>query len=545
MHPEVRVKHCRAVLAVLAVAFSATAAFAQQRELSKDEQVAHVLSRLTFGARMGDAGRIAAMGVDRWIEAQLKPDAIADSGVVLALSGLPPWSAPVAALDSVMSMRGVLVNTPVRINGNSVTLDSTARRMGMDSLAKMLRTQLVRVRFLIGGPGADLFAAGKIVRAQESERQLLEVITDFWENHFSVYSAKMPTPDALAVFNRDAIRPRALGKFRDLLGAVAHSPAMLFYLDNHLSVSSGLNENYARELLELHTLGVDGGYTQQDVIEVARALTGWSIDPPPGPRRTGPLVNNGSKFAFFPASHDSGAKVVLGRTLPAGRGVQDGEDVLDIVARHPSTARYIATKLVRRLVSDDPPAALVDRATQTFTRTDGDIAEVVRAIVMSDEFFSRAAFRAKAKSPFEYVVSARRSLNALTDSTTATAIMLRDFGQPVFGRISPDGWPDASVAWISAGSLMKRVMFASDIASDRVASIPVERWEGWARYSNAPAKEQADAVVSEFLGGVASKETRALISATGTDAGQAALDAPARLRGMIAIALGSPEFQRR
>src|SRR4051812_9131210 len=188
----------------------------------------------------------------------------------------------------------------------------------------------------------------------------------------------------------NAIRPHALGKFHDLLLATAKSPAMLVYLDNRLSSSiRGINENYARELLELHTLGVDGGYTQHDVIEVARALTGWTIQRKP----------DLTVFAFRRDQHDTGTKTVLGHTLPAGRGIEDGEEVLDILARHPSTARYIALKLARRLVSDEPPPALVNRAAETFVRTDGDIAKVVRTIVTSPEFFSRAAFRAKVKTP--------------------------------------------------------------------------------------------------------------------------------------------------
>src|SRR5439155_1973817 len=196
-----------------------------------------------------------------------------------------------------------------------------------------------------------------------------------WENHFSVYSGKMPSPEALVVWDRDVLRPHAFGRFRDLLGAVAHGPAMLYYLDNHLSTSRGLNENYGRELLELHTLGVDGGYTQHDVIEVARAFTGWTTSRSPNP----------SLYAFRQELHDTASKTVLGHTLRAGRGIEDGEEVLDILARHPSTARHIAFKLARRLVSDEPPPALVERAAATFARTDGDIAEVVRTIVTSRE----------------------------------------------------------------------------------------------------------------------------------------------------------------
>jgi uncharacterized protein (DUF1800 family) len=202
---------------------------------------------------------------------------------------------------------------------------------------------------------------------------LLEVVSDFWENHFSVFVGKMPSREALIVWDREVLRPHALGKFRDLLGAVAHSPGNAVLPRQPLSRKGALNENYARELLELHTLGVDGGYTQHDVVEVARALTGWTIALPREP----------SKFAFRQDQHDTLEKTVLGHKLRAGRGIEDGEEVLAIIARHPSTAHYISLKLARRLVSDDPPPALVERAAATFTRTDGDIAQVVRTIVTS------------------------------------------------------------------------------------------------------------------------------------------------------------------
>jgi uncharacterized protein (DUF1800 family) len=540
-----RVKTYRVVPVVLAAALVAAPAFAQKRELNTAEQVAHVVSRLTFGPRYGDADRIAKIGVDRWIAEQLRPDSIADSAAALALGPIAAWSAPVSKLDSVMAFR-FTSRPPVRVAATANANGATTTRMSGDSAMLVMRTAVRALALVVRG-GPDYFAAGKVVSAEKTERQLLELIADFWENHFSVYSAKMPSVEALAVLNRDAIRPRALGKFRDLLGAVAHSTAMLYYLDNHLSTAAGLNENYARELLELHTLGVDGGYTQQDVIEVARALTGWSMDPAPrGGRVLVSGENKPPKFTFMAAQHDTGAKTVLGHALAAGRGIEDGEDILDIVARHPSTARHIATKLVRRLVSDEPPSALVDRAAAAFTRTDGDIAEVVRTIVTSDEFFSRAAFRAKTKTPFEFIVSARRALDAPADTSITTARALADFGQPVFGRQSPDGWPDVAAPWMTAGSLMRRVMYAGDIAGNDNPAIKIESWSGWSVYADQPAKAQADAVIRHFLGGIASDETRDLIRSTGSDEKSSGFAEPAaRLRGMIAIALGSPEFQRR
>jgi uncharacterized protein (DUF1800 family) len=312
---------------------------------------------------------------------------------------------------------------------------------------------------------------------------------------------------------------------------------MMFYLDNHLSRSNGLNENYARELMELHTLGVDGGYTQQDVIEVARALTGWTI------KRT----TDSTSFVFQRAMHDAGAKTVLGHTLPAGRGIEDGEEVLDILARHPSTAHYISLKLARRLVSDEPPPALVQRAAATFTRTDGDIAAVVRTIVTSPEFFSRAAFRAKVKTPFELVVSTRRALDAPADTTPNTARVINQLGQTVFGWSTPEGWPEKGDAWMNSGTIYKRLKFGGDVAEGRVSSIRLTAWREWTPLTTQPREQQVEGIVKGVLGGVAEPKTReAMLAVTlppGTENRPG--DGIVRLREVLAIALMSPEFQRR
>jgi uncharacterized protein (DUF1800 family) len=344
----------------------------------------------------------------------------------------------------------------------------------------------------------------------------------------------MPTSQALQSWERDVIRPNALGKFRTLLGSVARSPAMMYYLDNYVSRIDSINENYARELLELHTLGADGGYTQQDVIEVARAFTGWTIDGlPRTPNGFGRVY-----FKYAGSMHDTAAKTVLGHRLAPGRGRQDGEDVLDILARHPSTAHFIAFKLARRLVSDEPPPALVDRAAETFTRTDGDIAEVVRTIVFSREFFSRDAFRSKVRTPFEFLVATMRALDISTDARGAAARTLAEFGQPVYGRATPDGWPDYNEAWINSGAILKRVFFSADLLEGKLTAMKANRWDGWGRYSEKSADVQAEGVIELLLGGTAAPETRqALLSAAG--------EGSARLREMVAIALGSPDFQHR
>jgi uncharacterized protein (DUF1800 family) len=429
----------------------------------------------------------------------------------------------------------------------------------------------------------------RVGRALLSERQLLEVMTDFWLNHFSVFSGKgIRQQYYLADYENRVIRPRALGNFRDLLGAVAKSPAMLFYLDNWESAAdsgrprlvnpnalavrravrrrvpsaanpqspaaqvlqrlrrAGLNENYGRELLELHTLGVDGGYTQQDVISAARALTGWTIA---GPRQ-------GGGFTFTPFMHDAGEKRILGRTLKAGRGVEDGEELLDIVARHPSTARHIAFKLARRFVSDTPSAALVERAAAAFTRTDGDIREVVRTIVTSPEFFSREAYRAKVKSPFEVVLSALRAVDAQPDRTIRTAQVVATLGQPIFGRQTPDGWPETADGWLGTGAILNRINFGLVLAAGRLPGANPLAVPGVEMLRQASREEQVDAVVHAFLGGDASSVTRAvLVTGRNPLLEQAATDSSARanaplppVRGLaqvIGLALGSPEFQRR
>jgi uncharacterized protein (DUF1800 family) len=333
----------------------------------------------------------------------------------------------------------------------------------------------------------------KVLRAVYSERQLQEVLTDFWFNHFNVDARKGRDRFLITPYERDAIRPHVLGRFRDLLGATAKSPAMLFYLDNWLSADpngphaivspprlargpfggrvvvpgrvrqpaqgpnapKGLNENYGRELLELHTLGVDGGYTQKDVTEVARAFTGWTIEP----------ARQGGGFVFRPQLHDPGAKMVLGHAIKAGGGQSDGEQVLDILAAHPSTARFIAAKLARRFVSDDPPPALVDRAADRFRRTGGDLREVVRTILLSPEFQSADLYRAKAKSPFEFVVSALRAAGTDVDDPRPLVRMLQEMGMPLYQCQPPTGYKDTADAWINTGALVSRMNAAVRLAA--------------------------------------------------------------------------------
>jgi len=263
----------------------------------------------------------------------------------------------------------------------------------------------------------------------------------------------------------------------------------------------GLNENYGRELMELHTLGVDGGYTQQDVINVARALTGWTIRPP----------QMGGGFVFRPEMHDAGEKIVLGHKLAAGRGIEDGEDVLDILSRSPATARFIATKLARRFISDNPPQSVVNDAAAVFLRTNGDIPEVVRTIVTSNEFFSQQAFRSKVKSPFEVVVSAMRALNAQPDSTPRTALAIAYLGEPLFGHQAPNGYPETGDAWMNTGAILNRINFGMSVAANRIPGANIGALPGIDTLRTASRASQVDAVVSALLSGSVSPDTRAVL----------------------------------
>jgi len=510
------------------------------RTQTADQQVAHALSRLTFGARPGDVQAVRQMGVDGWIDEQLHPERLDDAKADAWASQFDVITKTSAQLEAEYVNPGLLQNQlGARVNNGKLTADDSMQlRQARQNLRRMTdQTQIAHVG-----------------RALLSERQLQEVMTDFWLNHFTVFAGKgIREQYYLAEYENQVVRPRALGKFRDLLGAVAKSPAMLFYLDNWESAADsgrprqvqvteaqaqrglaqaqraarggtaarnqatvppalqqqalqrrlrgGLNENYGRELLELHTLGVDGGYTQQDVINAARALTGWTIA---GPRQ-------GGGFQFAPYMHDAGEKVVLGRTLKAGRGIEDGEELLDIVARHPSTAHYIAFKLARRFVSDTPSQALVERAAATFTRTDGDIREVVRTIITSPEFFSHEAYRAKVKTPFEVVLSALRAMNAAPDNTVRTSQVIASLGQPYFGHQTPNGWPETADGWLGTGAILNRINFGLVAASGRLPGANPLVFPGAESVRTGPREAQVNAVVNAYLGGDVSPVMRTVL----------------------------------
>ncbi len=363
-------------------------------------------------------------------------------------------------------------------------------------------------------------------------------MVDFWFNHFNVFAGKGAVKWMLVSYERDAIRPHALGKFEDLVLATAHHPAMLFYLDNWMSVRSdfpsrpggkgpkGLNENYARELMELHTLGVDGGYTQKDVIEVARCFTGWTIDRP----------REGGGFVFRPPAHDNGEKVVLGSRIPAGGGQRDGEQVINILGRHPSTAKFIATKLVRRLVADEPPLALVARVADTFTRTDGDIRAMLVTIVTSPEFFAADTYRAKIKKPFELVASAVRAVGGTTSGSPALSRAVAQIGEPLYAYQPPTGYPDVAEAWVNTGALLNRMNFALDLTGNRYPGVRVDL----GRFVSGADRRDPAQLLDRLLAGLqhdqVSPQTREVLMRQLTDPD---------VEKIAALVLGSPEFQRR
>ncbi len=504
-----------------------------------ERTILHVLSRLTYGPRPGDVERVRAVGVRAWIEGQLRPATIDDAATDRALVEL-------ASLR--MSIPEALRAYPRPDPQTREKLQSgqMSRQEMMESYPPEKRPYRIT---------AELQAA-KMLRAVSSGRQLQEVMVDFWFNHFNVFAGKGDVRWYVSAYEREAIRPHALGRFRDLVSATARHPAMLFYLDNWLSAREdfmvvagpnrgrrgGLNENYARELMELHTLGVDGGYTQRDVREVARAFSGWSIDRPQVEGR----------FVFRGAMHDVGEKIVLGQRIPAGGGAGDGDRVIEILTRHPATARFVATKLVRRFVADAPPPALVERVAATYTRTDGDIPAMLRTIVDSPEFRGAEAWRAKIKKPFEFVASATRALGAVLDAQGAFALARAsaEIGEPLYEAQPPTGYKDTAETWVNTGALLARMNFALALASGRYPRLGVDIGALVAGADPSRPETVLDRLTAALVGPL-SADTRAVLAQqlahpqitrlTADDRAPADTD----VAKLAALVIGSPEFQRR
>jgi uncharacterized protein (DUF1800 family) len=587
------VRRCSAMLTIAAI-FSTTfgvVAGTQQikspvgqsiARLTDDQRILHVLNRLGFGARPGDLERVKALGVDNYINQQLNPEKINDAVAGTKLKDLPTLLMTTAELyekypqpgqllrqlerrgelpadlaeaqkkrtKDAGAAQGAMQNPSQPDNGAMMPADAGAKDENatknetsakVDPRAPAAQGNVeyrraIREYYLQNGlqPPQRIIGelqASRILRAVYSERQLQEVMVDFWTNHFNVFAGKGADRWLLVSYDRDTIRPHAMGKFSDLLLATAQSPAMLFYLDNFQSVSPnaqpgdrnrlrmqrgplaqllrnrgnnrpqvrmsnepqqqrpqqqarrGINENYARELMELHTLGVEGGYTQKDVQEVARCFTGWTIFAPRGGAAVKALMNgpragmfreNAGTFLFNPRAHDDGEKVVLGHKIPAGGGLKDGLMVLDILAHSSATARYIATKLVRHFVSDNPPPALVERVAAAFTKNDGDIRETLRAVFFSPEFNAPEAYRAKVKRPFELAISAIRTLGAETNGGPQLHQWIARMGEPLYGFQTPNGYSDTAESWVNTGGLLERLNFGLMLASNRIPGTRVD-----------------------------------------------------------------------
>jgi uncharacterized protein (DUF1800 family) len=516
------------------------AAAAPAPRISGDRQIVHVLSRLTYGPRPGDLERVRAMGVSAWIDRQLRPETIDDSATEGALAELPALHMPIT--EALRQFPRPDPRLRAQIAGGEMSRQEMLERYPVEKRPARIAMEL---------------SSAKVVRAVTSERQLEELMVDFWFNHFNVFAGKGDVRWYVAAYEREAIRPYAMGRFPDLVRATAHHPAMLFYLDNWLSArpdfvvpagpnrgrKGGLNENYARELMELHTLGVDGGYTQRDVTEVARAFTGWTIDRP----------QIEGRFIFRPGMHDTGEKIVLGQRIPAGGGRDDGERVIEILTRHPATARFVATKLVRRFVSDTPPPALVARVAGTYTHTGGDIPSMLRTIFESPEFFSEDAYRAKIKKPFEFVASAVRALGGTTDAQggMALACASAEIGEPLYQAQPPTGYADRAEVWVNAGALLARMNFALGLASGRYPHVSVElaALVAGAEPSSPPAV--LDRLLASIVADQLTRETRAVLTAQLTEPQITRLSSDDRgpantdVAKLAALVIGSPEFQRR
>lgn len=583
-------------------------------DLTVDEAILHALNRLAYGPRPGDVDRIknkGEKGLEKWIEQQLNPKAIDDSAMQARLENYPTLGMSTAQLmeqypqpKQAAKLAGLMPEEfkqhQVQQNRAQVVSSAAAdasRPSPMKDDATPGRnpaTPGVGKRDALGGadPNAvpraladdskkpqrvlEELAMAKVTRAIYSERQLQQVMDDFWFNHFNVYAGKGEDKWYLTSYERDVIAPHALGKFKDLVMETAKSPAMLFYLDNFLSAdpnaarrlaaeramrqqrrgrfgrplpawqpkqgkknSRGLNENYGRELMELHTLGVDGGYTQRDVTEVARGFTGWTIEKP----RENPV------FKFDEKIHDPEPKLVLGKKIHSG-GIKDGEQIIELLTRHPSTAKFISTKLARRFVSDNPPPELVARMAKTFKESEGDIRLVMRTMIYSPEFWSRESYRAKIKTPLELVVSSVRALGTDVDTPMPLVQWVSRIGEPLYQCQPPTGYADKAEAWVNTGALLNRLNFSLALAGNKVRGARTDVTALLGLAASADAKAALERGVQVFLRGQVAPSTVETLQKQldNPQVVQAKLDDPVKQvdLGMFAgLVLGAPEFQRR
>ena len=526
-----------------------------------EASVAHVLNRVAFGPRPGDVERVKRIGIDAYIDEQLYPERIAmPAALAQRLAALNVQRVPAGTLIETFreEQRAVREAQRNQATGAAAKEDAVAER----------REQYRRFAL----ESAD----ARLAQAIDSPRQLQEVMTDFWYNHFNVFVGKGLDRVLVSNYERDAIRPHAMGRFRELLGATAKHPAMLFYLDNWLSTGAnaevnragkkqaGLNENYARELMELHTLGVEnegksGGrvenrvenYTQKDVTELARMLTGWTFDGRAA-GQAGPVagVESQALFVFAPRRHDNGSKVWLGHQIEPN-GQQEGEYALDVLAMHPATAKHISFQLAQYFVADQPPDALVARMTARYLATDGDIREVLRTLFYSPEFRDPRTINAKFKTPYQYVISAARASGYAMQNVQPLVGTLAQLGMPLYGCQTPDGYKNTEAAWLNPEGMTRRINFATALASGR---LPIDREPqllapaATMRKALEPAGGQSLAQsMAQPDGRSSALQAASLLETLGPTIGDKtrgiALSSEPQLAA--ALVLGSPDFMRR
>ncbi len=638
--------------------------------LTEDQKILHVLNRLGYGARPGDAAKVKAMGLQKYIDQQLNPAAIPDPVAEAKVKGLDVFNMSTAELFAKYPNPGALLkqleggkaaqanaqnqkNAKAQAAGDPTDVTDAQKKARRDELQALYAKYDLKP----AGQIVPQIVANRVLRDVYSERQLQEVMVDFWQNHFNVYAGKAAVRWYIPSYERDVLRPNALGNFRDLLVGSAKHPAMLFYLDNFESVSPnaqpqgnaqnaarvqqmvqsgqplppqlrerlkqqfnvddaqldqrlkemranpqtapkgqqkrGLNENYARELMELHTLGVDNGYTQKDIIEVAKCFSGWTIADPRGYRKAAASEIQGKEdkrinrlqrqagvpddiesgeFYFNSRWHDNGTKTVMGQTINAG-GEKDGLKVLDMLVSSPNTAKFIAKKLAIKFVSDTPSDAFVGRIADAFHKSNGDIKTTLRAIFNDKEFYAPENYRAKIKSPIELAVSSVRTLGADTNASPAMVAMLTKLGEVPYGYQAPTGYPDLAADWVNTGALLERLNFAVAIASNRIPGTRVDL----KAYDQKDKSKTLDKAIDEILGGEISPGTRTMLLKqidqplpevkAGSEMNDAQMEVPnmrspgekgaqnrqARLLNpsgnpvvfkVVSLVLGTPEFQR-
>jgi len=641
------------------------------KSLTEDQKILHVLNRLGFGARPGDVEKVKKIGLDKYIDQQLNPSTVDDSVAEAKVKGLEIFNMstaevfakypnPGALLRQIDGGRQAQVNDKANADKAGPQQDLTQmtdqdRRDRQQKLAAIYKEYDLRP----AGQLMPQIAANRILRAVYSERQLQEVMVDFWQNHFNVFAGKAAVRWYIPSYERDVLRKYALGNFKDLLTATAESPAMLFYLDNFQSVSPnaqpqrpnangglnarmqeqilrtgqipprmrdrlrqrgitdaqidqrlkqmrtdpkpqqqkkaqqrGINENYARELMELHTLGVDGGYTQKDIVEVAKAFTGWTIADPQGYRKSAakmiqgdedkrldrlqriagvPDDVNSGQFYFNDRWHEKGPKYVLGQKIDEG-GMKDGLKVIDILVNSPATAKFIAKKLAVKFVSDNPSAALVDHVADAFHKSGGDIKTTLKALFSDKEFFAPENYKAKIKTPFELAVSSVRALGADTNGSPAFLAMLNKLGEVPYGYQAPTGYPDQAEDWVNTGALLERLNYAVAVSSNRIpgTTVNLKNFQG-------SSKEQTlDKAVAMILNGEIAPATKSTLMKQieqplpdvkeGKELTDPEMDVPNMRQGgkgglnrqarllapsgdpdvfkVVSLVLGSPDFQR-